>query len=235
MILSEGKNRFENNTFSFWEWSAPVLQTPEEVIRKVHELRLVGRTVKDIAAVGMGYNWEYFEGNMPEDRAPDDKLRCFAELSDPLLIAFEDGDILAIDYVDGSSIRMGLNDIPFDILPDVNSKNFHANRLFKDVIGKKLYSLEVVITTQAPDFTEAFGMQLDEQISYIGQVDFLYGPVNRYWPQHRLSLTNGFGFAWVKLKDFEGNMLTWSADEELWIVEGYYMPKETGGVSDERL
>jgi len=32
MILSNGKNKFQNNEFSFWEWSAPILQTHEEVV-----------------------------------------------------------------------------------------------------------------------------------------------------------------------------------------------------------
>lgn len=57
VIQSNGKNQFKDNCYSFWEWTAPVLQTPDEVIHKVHELRLVGRVVKDIIAIGMGYNW----------------------------------------------------------------------------------------------------------------------------------------------------------------------------------
>ena len=54
MILSEGKNQFKDNRFSFWEWSAPILQTGEEVIRRFHQLTLEGRVVKDIIALGMG-------------------------------------------------------------------------------------------------------------------------------------------------------------------------------------
>ena len=57
MIPSKGTNQFPDNTFSFWEWSAPVLQTPEEVLQKLNELRLDGRVIKDIISVGMGYGW----------------------------------------------------------------------------------------------------------------------------------------------------------------------------------
>ena len=39
MVLSDGKNNFPNNEFSFWEWSAPILQTHEEVVSKIKELK----------------------------------------------------------------------------------------------------------------------------------------------------------------------------------------------------
>ena len=57
MILSNGKNKFPNNEFSFWEWSAPILQTHEEVVAKIKELKLQGRVIKSFYTVGMGYNW----------------------------------------------------------------------------------------------------------------------------------------------------------------------------------
>jgi len=31
MIFSKGKNNYPNNEFDYWEWSAPVLQTHDEV------------------------------------------------------------------------------------------------------------------------------------------------------------------------------------------------------------
>lgn len=57
MILSERANQFKDNRFSFWEWSAPILQTPEVVLQNLKELHLEGRVVKDIVAIGMGYGW----------------------------------------------------------------------------------------------------------------------------------------------------------------------------------
>ena len=64
MILSNGKNNFKNNEFSFWEWSAPILQTHEEVTSKIKELKLQGRVIKGFYSVGMGYNWN--EDNIGE-------------------------------------------------------------------------------------------------------------------------------------------------------------------------
>ena len=57
MILSNGTNQFPNNEFSFWEWSAPILQTPEEVQQKLNDPHPEGRVLKDIIAIGMGYGW----------------------------------------------------------------------------------------------------------------------------------------------------------------------------------
>ena len=57
MILSDGKNQYPNNEFHFWEWSAPILQSPEEVIETWNKLKLKDRVVKNIFSVGMGYNW----------------------------------------------------------------------------------------------------------------------------------------------------------------------------------
>ena len=57
MIRSKGKNKYFNNRYHFWDWSAPVLQTHKEVLSQVKRLKLRGRIVKNIYAVGMGYNW----------------------------------------------------------------------------------------------------------------------------------------------------------------------------------
>ena len=51
------ENNLKDNVFDFREWSAPVLETPEELIEKLQELKLEGRVIKDIVAVGKGYNW----------------------------------------------------------------------------------------------------------------------------------------------------------------------------------
>lgn len=77
MILSSGTNQYPNHKFSFWECSAPILQTPEEVLQKLKELHLEGRVVKDVIAVGMGYGWT--EDNLLEMRYPPDRKRSFVE------------------------------------------------------------------------------------------------------------------------------------------------------------
>ncbi len=102
MINSPGDNRFKNNVFDFWTWSAPILQTPEEVVAKIRELKLIGRTIKDISVVGYSYQQNssdaYYEIFKAIQRGDDKALAslefpCMLEIDDPLLIRFEDGDV----------------------------------------------------------------------------------------------------------------------------------------------
>lgn len=244
MIPSDGNNQFKNNCFSFWEWSAPILQMPDEVIRKVHELKLAGRVVKDIIAIGMGYNWcdddiadavyHSLERMHPLIKAavpnPQDflpsgvEISCFAELDEPMLIVFEDGDILAVSFDEGSCVRMELNTIPTTIEPGTNRKTFHANRLFKDFIGKRLVAVEVTSSTEEPDFTGSHGLELDEQSSYISKVDFVYDNETINFPRRKLSFEAWFDYGCVSLTDYSGQMLTIPTTDVPWIVEGFIDP-----------
>jgi len=246
MILSEGKNRFENNTFSFWGWSAPVLQTPEEVIRKVHELHLVGRTVKDIAAVGMGYNWNDYGideavyhalEKLDDDAKKSIKdreafvphgldLLCWAEIDEPLLIEFEDGDVLAIDFSEGSCVRMGLNEIGLTAEPGTNRKTFHADRLFRDVIGRKIVDVEISSAIESPGFTGSHGLVLDEQPSYISKLELVYDNESHIHPRRRLSFEPWLDYGEVCIVDHSGQTLTVPSESVPWIVEGYIAPEE---------
>ncbi len=180
MIPTNGNNQFKDNTFDFWTWSAPILQTPEEVTAFVHEQKLIGRTIKDIQAVGHGYDlrYDYFydiiKAIYNKDRKALDSMDfpCAIEIDEPLLILFEDGDILGIDYSDSSSIRMEMNTLPWGISPRIR-KNFHADRLFKDILGSRISNiiLSSSISTNPWDFPGWHG--LDEQSSYLQSFSFI--------------------------------------------------------------
>lgn len=237
MILSEGKNQYPNHKFSFWEWSAPVLQKPEEVMEKIRELRLVGRVVRDIRAVGMGYGWSW---NDPDDLIPRaaryaGKERLYSglrlplpnryrfersvQIDEPILIAFEDGDILGIDFSEGSSVRMDLNTIPWDIQPGTNQKNFHANRLFADLIGKPITAVELSVSTAEPNFTGSFGLDLQEQAAYIHQVALRYS-------QGILGFSPFFDYGDVELLHPTGEAQMLTCTQALYVVEGFFRPEE---------
>ena len=181
MIPSEGNNQFKDNMFDFWTWSAPILQTAEEVTAFVHEQKLIGRTIKDIQAVGYGYNWNYdyfydiINAIYKKDREALGSMDfpCSIEIDDPLLILFEDGDILGIDYSEGSSIRMEMNTLPWGIFLCINSKNFHANQLFRDILGSRISDIIIASSIKPPDFTGSHGMDLAEQPSYLHSFSFI--------------------------------------------------------------
>ena len=246
MILSEGKDIFQDNLFNFWDWSAPILQSPNEVIQKVHELHLVDRTVKDIIAVGMGYNWNDYgieeavynaidnmhpllKEQIPNPDAFLPKglaIPCLAEIDEPLLIQFEDGDTLCISYDEGSCVRIALNTIPISIQPGSNKKTFHAGRLFDDMIGKRITAVEVTASTECPDFTGSYGLTIQEQQSYINKVDILYDDGLNWWPRRRLSFTSHMDYGLVWLVDHKGQTVGVPVEKVPWIVEGYIDPDE---------
>ena len=175
MIQSKGNNQFKDNKFDFWTWSAPILQTQEEVVAAVHELKLIGRTIKDIQAVGQGYDlrYDYFHDIIEAIYNGDDKalesmdFPCSIEIDDPLLIMFNDGDILGIDYSEGSSIRMEMNTLPWGIRRGIASRNFHANRLFRDILGSRIDDIIIASSINQPSFTGSYGMALEDQSSYL--------------------------------------------------------------------
>ncbi len=227
------------------DWSAPILQTPEEVIQKVYELRLVDRVVKDIIAVGMGYNWtDYGIGEalynvidkmhpLLKEQIPNPdaflpkgvEILCLAEIDEPLLILFEDGDTLCISYDEGSSVRMDLNSIPLSIQPGTNNRTFHAGRLFSDMIGKRITAVEVTASTECPDFTGSHGLGIQKQPSYVAKVDILYDDETIIWPRCRLSFTSDMDYGWVELVDHTGRTIGVPTEKVPWIVEGFISPE----------
>lgn len=241
MICSEGNNIYKDNRFSFWVWSAPILQTPEEVVQKVKELRLEGRVIKDIIAIGMGYGWTddniadmaynayerlhpALRKKMSEAQAllsAEIKLDCATTIDEPMLIVFEDGDVLGISFDEGSSVRMELNTIPVTIEPGINGKTFHANRLFRDMIGKTIVEVCVTSTTKQPEFTWSHGMTLEEQATYIDSLELVYDDKTCNRPYRRLRFHAFFDYGEVELIDYTGAAVTVSVTEVPQIVEGY--------------
>ena len=252
MIHSDGKNQFRDNEFSFWEWSAPILQTPEEVIRAYRTLNLEGRVIKDLVAVGMGYTWsesgiDDVVWNAQEEEAeritralehlrlrrkwrkfvPEHLISenllvgCFAMLDEPLLILFEDGDILAISFDEGSCVRMELNTVPFDIEPGINRKTFHAGRLFRNAVGRRIRSLNLQISTEEPIFTGSHGLELNEQENYITRLEFVLEDGESRWNRHKLCFEAWGDYGWVALEDERGEFVKFPAKEIPWVTEGY--------------
>ena len=241
MILSKGNNKFTDNVFSYWEWSAPILQTHDEVISKLAELKLEGRIVKDVRCIGMAYNWRKddivecvynkLERMMPEQRGalqnpeaflPEGvKLLRWVEIDEPLLIEFEDGDILAIDYSEGSSIRMDMNTIPKNIYYGTNKPTIHANILFENIIGKEIVSVEVITSTVMPEFTGSHGLSLNEQQSYITGVQIRYREGDFYYPQNSLYFTSYMDYGIVELKNHNGEIMKIHAPEVKEVVKGF--------------
>ena len=56
MFKTNGNNQFKNNTFNWYSWAADVLQTPDEVRATFDQLKIAGRKITGIRAIGMAYD-----------------------------------------------------------------------------------------------------------------------------------------------------------------------------------
>ena len=174
---SNGKNNFKDNTFSAQEWSAPSMVSPAEIKRLVESFHLKGRKIKRIKMIGLAYNlsrdwieeraYNFYE-ELPEEEKqkksdyPNIELSIpycrYAEIDEPLMIEFEDGDVFEIDTPQVPEFRMSMNCIPWWINAGTNLPNADANILFAPCLGRTIRSVEVKTyeTDKDPIFNSAF-------------------------------------------------------------------------------
>ena len=134
-------------------------------MKTLKSFNLKGKTIKNIRLVGMCYN-------LDEDGATDvaykyylnkkvevDELSCstydtipnevefnrYAQIDEPIIIEFDDGDKLEIDYSEASSLKIGLNSLPENIQYGCNIDNVDGNILFSDCIGEQIIGYEVLM------------------------------------------------------------------------------------------
>ncbi|MGN0880624.1 MAG: hypothetical protein ACI4WT_14385 [Oligosphaeraceae bacterium] len=202
MIPSTGNNRFKDNLFDYWSWSAPVLQTHEEVVAALREMRLVGRTIRDIRTVGRAEDWtdELDEGWTPDHATPLPKSLW---LDEPLLLLFADGDILGIDFSEGSCLRMELNTLPWELNSAYpGPKEYYCQR-FGRVVGRQVIDVDITSSMVSPDFTGSHDLFLPEQPAYLQALALiLSGDVPDEGPQQlSLRFESDFDYCCVTLSD----------------------------------
>ena len=240
MIISVGKNNYTNNRFAYWEWSAPVLQTYDEVVAKFRELKLQGRRIKSFYTVGMGYNWTHNAIGNAIYNALADKIAAkqitpdgpfpflpegahitrYAEIDEPFLIEFEDGDVLGVDYSEGSSVRLEMNTVPKDIQYGTNHPTFHPNVLFESLIGREIVAIEITTSTECDDFTRSHGLNIDEQDTYITKIS-LVCKRDRAWECEKLEFSSFYDYGLVALTDGAGCITTIHAPDVKNVVDGF--------------
>lgn len=163
-------DKFSNHVFSAKEWSAPSLSLKEDVEKQIDSLQLCGRKVIAMKFIGLDdihtrYSIEDFAyGQL--DELPDEERQqqsnyknidpnmLFyrgASIDEPLLIAFDDGDVLEIDVPWENVFRMSLNRIPWDIEFGTNAPNIDADFLFSPCIDQVITSVEY--NTQMVDYS----------------------------------------------------------------------------------
>ena len=117
-IYTKGKNNFKDDTFSSREWSAPTMVSPDEIRNKIDALALCGRKIKRMRLIGLSYfhtrDWVEEAAyrqveHLPEEERqrksnyltidPDMQFSRYAQIDEPILIEFEDGDIFELSLI----------------------------------------------------------------------------------------------------------------------------------------
>lgn len=185
IFYSDGKNQFKDNCFSWWEWSAPFIISPDEIKSRLDAMSLVGRTVKNLRLMGICENYTEYELEekaycaLPDDMPEEERQRLsdYENISDslllsrsaivdsPFLIRFEDDDIFEICTGQGPEYRFSINNIPWNIKADWYCENVDAEIMFEAFLGKRIVDVELTIVNKEIDSTSD-----DEIGSYVSRI-----------------------------------------------------------------
>ncbi len=161
--IRDMKDSFENNVFSSEAWSAATLVSPQKIRNKLEACNLIGRHIEDITFVGLCYNftkgdlesqaWNILRGCKDEHERkyrsryknldPDLPILTYAQIDEPMLVRFADGDTLEILVYYEREYRMSMNRIPWDIKYGCNQPNVDAKKLFNNCVGRTVTGVEV--------------------------------------------------------------------------------------------
>lgn len=187
MYKCDGNNNFENNIFDDNEWNAPFLQSPREVRDYFDGLAISGKRIIAFSLCGHAYfldrQWtedyayRQYDGKTREERIALSTLesidpdllydRCVT-VDQPISLMLEDGSIFTIDWTCTSEVRMGLNDIPWNIQDKYYSEKADVNLLFSPLVGAKIRNVEVLSTDSSGMF-EPHGEEWKQQSEFINE------------------------------------------------------------------
>lgn len=161
---SSGEDVFENNVFNHLEWSAPFMIHSRAISEWIELMCLEGRIIKKIRLIGPNYIhvWDYMlreasrqfphksideMAKLPGYEAIPAETMYSREVKtdDPLLIAFNDGDVFEIAGPHEPVYRLDMNCIPWEIKGSQYDPNEDANILFSTCIGKKVEKVDINI------------------------------------------------------------------------------------------
>ncbi len=220
MITMKGKDDFKGR-YDFFKWSAPIYETPEEVVRAVNILPLEDKRVKGISVIGsawkigghekqqiyyrlcqLGYDYDDLIHNGYEHL---DKVQipCQAEIFEPFQIIFEDGDTLDFLPMEYGGARVAKNSIPAGLTYGMNRCNFDAQPLLGEgLIGAKFceFSIDTIKenTYHYNKWNIANGSSARKEIKTTRKYIF------KFDNGHRLEIEHQYGDYTIKLlEDFQ--------------------------------
>lgn len=155
-------------SYDFDKWNEKIIQEPNELMRKLKSLNINGKTIKNIIVLGIVSDLGNL-GIYPDqiEYIKNDDLKEYSRIvriDDPVIIEFSDGNKLEVDYTDGSTIKIGMNSLPEDLIrycsKQIDGNIFFSNCINKEIVG---FSVEMEDGEYSFDFTGAHGVELDDE------------------------------------------------------------------------
>ena len=196
MFNSGGHDDF-NGRFDFFEWSAPYYENPKEVFTVLNEMNLKGKRLVAINAVGScrdigrtngvglyqtirnagiepGDNWRENYPHMDEVLIPWNIVLC-----EPIQFVFDDGNTLEILPIEDGGARIATNSIPVGMTDGLNDGGINTTAFFKELIGRKLNSIELRIRKKEEQYINEFSLKRETpytefRTKYVIQLEFEY-------------------------------------------------------------
>lgn len=188
-----GKDRF-GKEFSQYEWSAPVIQTPDHLREYIRMIGLVGAEISDVHII---------EYPCLFDQVLHDEWRF--EFDNAVAFLTNRGTF-EIEYTESSSIRISKNCIPERFYYQEDSVILkECNQLFAYLKGEKVTGIAAESQTfhEADwDFTGSCGIELKSDLpSYLKEFRLLFES------GRQLSFTSDFDWGIMSLYDADGRLV----------------------------
>ncbi len=214
LVEDIGCDREERVDFDFTEWKSNYTYDINELQRQLDSMGIVGRKIKDIRFISHVYNLTEENitetlFNMTEGYPKEDQLYLLKlnhvddlfpipldfEMDEPVLIKFEDGDVLELYTPQEGYYKVGMNNIPWNADGVINYENANGSILFdlcKEAVvvglearlGPKLWSY-----LEGKEFIMSINMKLQRDNDFFAIVirsychDYMRASVEDY-PDH---------------------------------------------------
>lgn len=143
MFKMKGSNNYKDR-FDFFKWSAPVYETPKEVVEALNQIDFRNKRIEKIRCigtadvVGLKFHGLYTAIENAEIEPEDDWcIERKVRLCEPIQIVFSDGSTFEFLPMSSGGARFSQNSIPLDITNGMNKNNIELDVLFGDLVKAK--------------------------------------------------------------------------------------------------
>ena len=147
----------KKTNIDFTKWDETSFGDPTELMRKFKEMRVIGRKIAGFRIIGIDFIGQTTSRH--------------AEIDEPFVIIFEDGDELDVDY-SCEVVKVALNALPKEMESYQGSDvRYDANIKFSNCLGKTIESIHIDTADYAYDWSGEI-IECDSQALFIRSFSF---------------------------------------------------------------